>query len=118
MERLLTLYSEVQSTDVQWLWYTALDIYINSNKPTADRTKARASNSALINIREEFDLLFLHFSRHWVCKLLRLRSKHDGFLQIKKHYQSLIRISYTAQHLVAAFSVPIHHAEHLFQKLQ
>ena len=22
MERLLTLYSEVQSTDVRWLWYT------------------------------------------------------------------------------------------------
>ena len=26
MERLLTLYSEVQSTDVQWLWYPFIAI--------------------------------------------------------------------------------------------
>ena len=38
-------------------------------------------------IREEFHLLFLHFTSKRICIFLWLRGEHDRFFQIKQHTQ-------------------------------
>ena len=50
----------------------------------------RFSDTVLIGIREEFHLLFLHFTSKRICIFLWLRGEHDCFFQIKQHTKTLI----------------------------
>ena len=78
----------------------------------------RFSDTVLIGIREEFHLLFLHFTSKRIRIFLWLRGEHDCFFQIKQHTKTLIRISHPSKHFITAFPIPVHEPEDIFHKFQ